>query len=182
MPNTTDEWLVKRFCEEDERPALGELYQRYAHLVVGLCLDYLKDREVARDATMEIFERVTNKVCNRPPDSFRAWLFYVSRNYCIDLIRKRVRTAEVGLEKISTEPVEFSDDERPLSEERLERLPAALAQLPVAQARCIKLFYLQGLSYAGVAEATGYDGKQVKSYLQNGRRNLRIALQELTDG
>ncbi|MEL7162764.1 MAG: sigma-70 family RNA polymerase sigma factor, partial [Bacteroidota bacterium] len=179
MSSATDQELVRAFCADNRREALGLLYQRYGHLVVGLCLDYLKDREAARDATMDVFEKVTLKVCNQPIDSFRAWLFYTSRNHCIDVLRKRVRERE-RLEKVSrTTGVEFPEAERPLSEERLRHLPDALARLSVEQANCIKLFYLRGKSYAEVAEATDYDLKQVKSYLQNGRRNLRIQLEKL---
>ena len=179
MLAATDLELVKAFCAEDRREALGILYQRYGHLVVGLCLDYLKDREAARDATMEVFEKVTLKVCSQPIESFRAWLFYTSRNYCIDLLRKRVRERE-RLAKIS-EPafVESPEVDRPLSEERLQHLPAALAKLGEGQAQCIKLFYMKGMSYTEVATANGYDLKQVKSYLQNGRRNLRNHLEKL---
>lgn len=179
MQSGTDLELVASFCKQDEKQALGILYQRYGHLVVGLCLDYLKDREAARDATMDIFEKVTLKVCNQPIETFRAWLFYTSRNYCIDVLRKKVRERE-HREKISiSEGVEYEPDERPLSEARLDHLPAALNKLPEQQARCVRLFYLRGNSYAEVCEKTGYDLKQVKSYLQNGRRNLRIQLQKL---
>ncbi|MEO0734096.1 MAG: sigma-70 family RNA polymerase sigma factor, partial [Bacteroidota bacterium] len=179
MSSATDQELVAAFCADNRREALGLLYQRYGHLVVGLCLDYLKDREAARDATMDVFEKVTLKVCKQPIDSFRAWLFYTSRNHCIDLLRKRVRERE-RLEKISrTASVESPEAERPLSEERLQHLPDALAKLSAPQATCVKLFYLRGKSYAEVAAATDYDLKQVKSYLQNGRRNLRIQLEKL---
>jgi RNA polymerase sigma-70 factor (ECF subfamily) len=178
MQTATDLELVDAFCQEDERAALGILYLRYGHLVVGLCLDYLKNREVARDATMDIFEKVTLKVCNQPIDTFRGWLFYTSRNHCIDLLRTRVRERERA-EKISMPTVmESAEAERPLSEARLEHLPTALAKLPEGQARCVRLFYLDGHSYAQVCEKTGYDLKQVKSYLQNGRRNLRIHLEK----
>jgi RNA polymerase sigma-70 factor (ECF subfamily) len=168
--------LVSAFCKDGERPALGELYKRYAHLVVGLCLDYLKDRAAAQDATMEIFEKVTLKVCNQPLESFRAWLFYTSRNHCIDRLRKQMREREKKVAYNNRQAVESLEEERPLSEERLEQLPRALAKLPEQQAICVKLFYLQGKSYQEVSEITGYDAKQVKSYLQNGRRNLRNTL------
>jgi len=179
MQSATDLELVAAFCEQDERRALGILYQRYGHLVVGLCLDYLKDREAAKDATMDVFEKVTLKVCNQPIETFRAWLFYTSRNHCIDLLRKKIRERERGSEISSDTIVESFDVERPLSEERLTMLPDALAKLPAEQARCVKLFYLVGKSYNEVAEATGYDLKKVKSYLQNGRRNLRIHLEKM---
>lgn len=178
MQDSSDQELVRAFCADDRREALGVLYRRYGHLVVGLCLDYLKDREKARDATMEIFEKVTLKVCRQPIETFKAWLFYTSRNHCIDRLRKQIRERE-RREKINLDPVvESAAAERPLSEERLAELPAALASLSPEQAQCVKLFYLRGKSYAEVAELTGYDLKKVKSYLQNGRRNLRIYLEK----
>lgn len=178
MQNTSDQELVKAFCADDRREALGVLYQRYGHLVIGLCLDYLKDREAAKDATMDIFEKVTLKVCQQPIETFKAWLFYTSRNHCIDRLRKQIREREKKMDIKPVSVVESAAADRPLSEERLSELPAALATLPAGQATCIKLFYLRGKSYAEVADATGYDLKKVKSYLQNGRRNLRIQLEK----
>lgn len=178
MHDTSDQELVKAFCADDRREALGILYQRYGHLVIGLCLDYLKDKEEAKDATMDIFEKVTLKVCKQPIETFKAWLFYTSRNHCIDKLRKRIREREKNLEIKPERFVESVGEDRPLSEERLSELPAALAALPAEQATCVKLFYLKGKSYAEVADATGYDLKKVKSYLQNGRRNLRIQLEK----
>lgn len=179
MQSATDLELVAAFCQREERRALGILYQRYGHLVVGLCLDYLKDRDAARDATMEIFEKVTLKVCQQPIETFRAWLFYTSRNYCIDLLRKKIRTREREAEISAPALVESSPDDRPFEEIHLAHLPRALRALPEQQARCVRLFYLLGHSYAQVCAKTGYDLKQVKSYLQNGRRNLRIQLEKL---
>ena len=177
MQDTSDQELINAFCADDRREALGVLYQRYGHLVIGLCLDYLKDREEAKDATMDIFEKVTLKVCQQPIETFRAWLFYTSRNHCIDKLRKQIREREKKMEIKPAPVVESISKERPLSEERLSELPAALAALPAEQATCVKLFYLRGKSYAEVADSTGYDLKKVKSYLQNGRRNLRIHLE-----
>jgi len=179
MDSATDIELVNAFCQQDEKRALGILYERYGHLVVGLCLNYLKDREAARDATMDVFEKVTLKVCNQPIESFRAWLFYTSRNYCIDLLRKKIRERENAPKITGEDFVENNADERPLSETRLEQLPGALAELSQGQAACVRLFYLKGLSYGQVCEATGYDLKKVKSYLQNGRRNLRLKLEKM---
>jgi RNA polymerase sigma-70 factor (ECF subfamily) len=179
MDSATDLELVSAFCQQDEKRALGILYQRYGHLVVGLCLDYLKDREAARDATMDVFEKVTLKVCNKPIETFRAWLFYTSRNHCIDLLRKKIREREKAQQIAGETFVESVEDERPLSEIRLTQLPEALVTLSTEQASCVRLFYLKGLSYAQVCEKTGYDLKKVKSYLQNGRRNLRIKLEKM---
>lgn len=174
----SDQELVRAYCTDNRREALGILYRRYGHLVVGLCLDYLKNREAARDATMDVFEKVTLKVCRQPIETFKAWLFYTSRNHCIDLLRKQIRERDRLLKINMEEGVESGEAQRPLSEERLTELPTALAALPPEQAECIKLFYLRGQSYAQVAATTGYELRKVKSYLQNGRRNLRIHLEK----
>ena len=180
MKDSSDKELVKAFCADDRREALGVLYRRYGHLVIGLCLDYLKDKESAKDATMDIFEKVTLKVCRQPIETFKAWLFYTSRNYCIDLLRKRIREREKKAEIKPVGVMESGQEDRPLSEERLAQLPQALAKLPEGQAVCVKLFYLRGKSYQEMVAESGYDLKQVKSYLQNGRRNLRIQLEKLS--
>jgi RNA polymerase sigma-70 factor (ECF subfamily) len=168
--------LVRAYRKEGNAPALGELYRRYAHLVVGLCLNYLKDRTAAQDATMEIFEKVTLKIRNQPLESFRAWLFYISRNHCIDLLRKQRREREQKVAYKRQFAGSVYADALPLRNDRLEKLSIALAKLPEKQAICVKLFYLHGKSYKEVGDITGFNPKQVKSYLQNGRRNLKNTL------
>jgi RNA polymerase sigma-70 factor (ECF subfamily) len=174
LQELTDEQLIARYRENEERAALGVLYKRYAHLVLGCCLDYLKQREDAKDATMDIFAKLTEKLKSHQVENFRPWLFFVSRNHCLDLLRKRIRAHP---EEISDHLFVESDETFRLDEEKqLEMLTDAIRELRGEQRQCIRLFYLQGQSYQQVVENTGFTQKQVKSYLQNGRRNLKITL------
>lgn len=174
----TDEELVSLYVQQNDRRALGILFKRYAHLVLGLCLDYLKNREDARDAVMDIFEKTARKLPEQTVENFRPWLFFVSRNHCIDLLRKRLK--QVAPEFSEGLFVESPDDDRPdIEERRIELLSEALSFLKPHQRDCITLFYLKGRSYEQVAQETGYTEKKVKSYLQNGRRNLQNILTRL---
>ncbi len=169
-----DEALLLAYRHQDDRQALGVLYRRYAHLVLGLCLDYLKNREDARDAVMDIFEKAALKLRQQEVKTFRTWIYTVSRNHCLDLLRRRIKsTPREFFDEVFVESV---PEDRLLEEQRIERLSEAIAELKPQQRECIVLFYLQGRSYEEVAVKTGFSGKEVKSHLQNGRRNLRNLL------
>lgn len=172
----TDEELVELYTQQNNRRALGMLFQRYAHLVLGLCLDYLKDREDARDAVMDIFEKTARKLPGQQVERFRPWLFYVSRNHCIDRLRRQLKKVSPEFSEVLF--VESAGGERlnDVTEQRIELLSEALSTLKPHQRDCVNLFYLKGKSYEEVAQETGFPEKTVKSYLQNGRRNLKNIL------
>lgn len=178
-PNSTDRDLLLAYRSHEDGKALAELYKRYAHLVLGLCLDYLKEREAARDATMDIFEKVAKKLKQMEVDYFKSWLFSVSKNHCLDILRRQTKVAPLEFsEEIF---VESDTDSRQDENQRLEALREGLHQLKPHQRSCVVAFYLQGQTYDQVAEKTGFSLKEVKSYLQNGRRNLRIYLEKRAD-
>lgn len=177
-PNAmTDEELLQHYRQEGDGGALGLLYKRYAHLVLGLCLDYLKHREDARDAVMDIFEKAARKLQDQEVKNFKSWLYYVSRNHCIDLLRRRIEATDREFSEALF--VESNAEDRHFNEKKLELLSEALSALKPHQRECIVLFYLKGKSYEEVTESTSYSLKEVKSYLQNGRRNLKHLITKL---
>ena len=157
--------------------ALGELYQRYMDLVFGVCLKYFKDAERSKDAVMQIFEELVSKLKKHEVENFRGWLHQVAKNHCLMQIR--------GQKNKWTEPIDESreqaeaDDERLVSllekEGMLQLLEECLSELNPEQQRCVTLFYLENLSYQEIAESSGFTLLQVKSHIQNGKRNLKIA-------
>jgi RNA polymerase sigma-70 factor (ECF subfamily) len=160
---------------------LGELYNRYSHLVFGLCLKYLKNEENAKDAVIAIFEKLIIELKNREVATFQHWLYAVSRNHCLETLRIHGRdekrrmvfhheSAQVMMEEM--EIISFAE----MKEAGLNRLQDAIGRLGHDQRQCIELFYLKEKSYKEITESTGYTLKEVKTHLQNGRRNLRIHL------
>ena len=145
---------------------LGQLYDQYIPLVYGVCMKYLGNREDSQDAVMQIFEKLVTRLPAARVAHFRGYLYAVAKNYCLMQLRQ-VRPATVELIQV----VELPEDE---IEDRWPLLERGLSTLPEEQQHCLRLFYLEQQSYQQVADHTGYSLKQVKSYLQNGKRNLKL--------
>jgi RNA polymerase sigma-70 factor (ECF subfamily) len=178
----SDEELIDRFKETDDSQFVGELFERYAVQIYGICRKYLKEDEEARDASMEIFEYLLKELKKYEVQKFKSWLGSATRNFCLMRLRKeKSATARAEEYKKSEAPLmEAERDLHPMEEDdretQLVELELALGELKDEQKVCIELFFIQGKSYDEVAVITGYSYNQVKSYIQNGKRNLRILM------
>ena len=173
----SDQELIARFRESGEQKWVGELFNRYAHLVLGLCMQVLRNEEDARDMCMQIFEKLLSELKKKEVEYFKSWLYTLSRNECLMLLRKRkqgkqLKAAEAYLETVQENEVAA----KALKEVQLEELSEAMEGLNEQQRECVELFYLKQQSYEQVSRQTGYSMKEVKSHIQNGRRNLRNTL------
>lgn len=168
-----DDELIKRYQSDQQSDILGVLYERYAHLVYGVCMKYLKNQEDAKDATMQIFEKLIQDLHKHEIIYFKAWLYKVAQNHC--LMQLRQRTYITYTEEFTAAPVEFMNPLHPkqLEEIQFEKMEQALHLLPPEQRQCIDLFYLQKKSYVEIMQQTGFTFMQVKSFIQNGKRNLK---------
>lgn len=187
ISGSSDENLIAEYRRTGSNSYIGELYKRYAHLVFGVCMKYLKDEAAAQDMTMEVFEKLLTDLKNHQVQNFKSWLYMVSKNQCLMLLRKRKGHESVELQTNQSD----DDDDRTmenelsghpddveLKESQLQYLEEGLTKLTPEQKTCVELFYLQRKSYVEVAEITGYSMKQVKSFIQNGKRNLKIYLEK----
>ena len=175
-----DNDLISRYRESGDKQYVGELYKRYAHLVMGVCLGYFKDRDESKDAVTRIFEKLFDELKKREIENFKVWLSFVSRNFCISELRKKQvqHNREMDYKHTETEIEDPRAEEAPDKELQLQHLESAVAALNPQQQTCIRLFYLEGKSYQEVADITGHTLNEVKSHLQNGKRNLKIILTE----
>jgi RNA polymerase sigma-70 factor (ECF subfamily) len=180
----SDEELLEEYRSGGDKALVGILYTRYAHLVFGLCLNYFRDKELARDAVLQLFERLFDSLRRTKPENFKTWLTYVARNYCISELRKqqvqRERSAQFHQDELSFSPESTDELAEGLheKEEKLKRLELAVRELGEEQRICIELFYFKDQSYREIAETTGYSENQVKSYIQNGKRNLKLLMED----
>ena len=175
----SDEELVFRYVHRQENIAVNCLFERYGHMVFGVCVKYLKSSEPAKDATQQIFIKLLEDLKRFEIVNFKAWLYQVTKNHCFMLLRKSIPV--VNNEFVTNEDVESEDElHHKIEEEKLfDRLEAAVSELGTEQRVCIELFYLQKLSYAEIAAKTGYGMLQVKSAIQNGKRTLKIKIEAL---
>lgn len=174
-----DSELIQRYKESGELTILGELYNRYMTLVYSVCLKYLKDREESRDAVMQIFEKLITSLREHQVEHFKSWLYVTSRNHC--LMQLRARKGK-NFEEISVHLMESDAsahlEEEPEMESNLSKLEHCIEQLVAEQKHCVTLFYMQQKCYKEIVQLTGFDDNRVKSYIQNGKRNLKICMEQ----
>jgi len=181
----TDEELIERYQTDGEETCVGVLYERHYDKTYVVARNMVKDREAARDIVMSVFEKVMVNLRTTDIQSFSNWLFIVTRNECNQHLRKQSNTVKKMTEwgdfqKSSSNNVENSPLEHLLVEEQDAstrfRIQEAMDQLSMEQRTCIQLFYFEDKSYREIADETGYSDREVKSYLQNGKKRLEKLL------
>lgn len=171
--------LIADYKNSGNLEVLGALYNRYMHLVFGVCLNYLKDEEQSKDAVMQIFEELVVKLRIHEVQNFKSWLHVLTRNHCLMALRKSSKNNMVSIDDTFVENTEFVHlDVDDTKEQKLTVMEKCMETLPEEQRKSVDLFYLQEKCYKEVADITGYDMLKVKSYIQNGKRNLKICIEK----
>jgi len=179
----SDEDLLREFTSTGDLEVLGELYAGYMHLVYGVCLKYLKDRDESMDAVMQIFEKLIIEIPKHKIENFRSWLHVVTKNYCLMQLRSQKSKDEKMNEWLSDSLLfmESSSLLHPIDEDEpnVEKaLADCIERLKGEQKECIRQFYYENRCYNEIALNLGLDEKNVKSHLQNAKRNLKLCLEE----
>jgi RNA polymerase sigma factor (sigma-70 family) len=177
---TTDKELVAAFKQSGDSNYLSTLYQRYMDLVFGVCLKYFKDAEKCKDAVMDIYEELNTKLRVHEVDNFKGWLHVLARNYCLMQLRspRNIKTTEFNADFMQSAENTHLNGEVLEKESNFVKLEQCLDTLTEEQKQSVRLFYLENKCYNEIAEITGYDWNKVRSYIQNGRRNLKLCMDE----
>lgn len=170
--------LLNRYRESGDLSVLAQLYQPYMPLVYGVCLKYLKDEDLSKDAVMQLFEELINKVKKHEIKQFRGWLYVLARNYCLMQLRSAKKTEIISIDEVMENSFVWHPDNNNADETTLKALERCMEKLPSAQKQSVGLFYYDEKCYKEIAEQTGYTLNEVKSYIQNGKRNLKICLEK----
>ena len=174
----TDKELVAAFKQSGDNNYLSTLYQRYMDLVFGVCLKYFKDAEKSKDAVMEIYLDLNTKLQQHEVDNFKGWLHVLARNYCLMQLRspRNMKTTEFNADFMQSVENTHLNSEVLEKESNFVKLEQCLDTLEEEQKQTVQLFYLKNKCYNEIAEITGYDWNKVRSYIQNGRRNLKLCM------
>ena len=178
----SDEDIISLYKEKQWTSCIDELYQRYAHMVFGVCMKYVKQNENAEDLTLSLFASLTEKLLHHQVQHFKSWLYVSARNSSLMFIRANKMNVELKDDDILYDDGDQRLDEKLEKDELIESLIMVFEELKQEQRICIQLFYLQKKSYEEVASITSYSLKEVKSHLQNGRRNLKLLLEKRKEG
>ena len=183
-----DHELILKYRSDSDPEVIAALFQRYTHLVFGVCLKYLKNTDDAKDAVMEIFEGLIEDLLHHEVSNFKSWLHSVTRNHCLMKLRK-VKPVRMDMERVDEKSDEgFVENQITMHQDieveelNLKELESVLKTLKEPQRQCLELVYLKDKSYVEVSEITGYSMNAVKSHVQNGKRNLKIRLESRNAG
>jgi RNA polymerase sigma-70 factor (ECF subfamily) len=177
--NISDAELLENFYNDHDNKWLGILLPRYTLSLLGVCMKYLKNEEDARDCVQQVFLKVINELHKYKVDYFKSWIYMVAKNHCLMKLRSN-KNVEVELNEQTTAIELDTNHQDPAEKEKtLSKLQECLLKLNKEQRQCIHLFYLEKKTYSEIADATGFPVQQVKSYLQNGKRNLKLMMEEM---
>lgn len=181
----SDEELLKHYKQSGNKDLFADLFKKHVSVVYGTCLFYLQDKDEAQDATMQLFEKLMLDINNREIDNFKGWLSFVVRNHCISIIRKN-KSQHKNIKSyydFEYEDANYETEEKinAVSDDvMLENMKLCLPKLKETQRLCVELFYLNNKSYQDIANQTGFTLNEIKSYIQNGKRNLKLLLEDQT--
>ncbi len=174
----SDQELLDRYRNDQDNKWLEVLLPRYTLLVFGLCMKYLKQESDAKDAVQQVFIKVIAEIPKYKIDYFKSWLYMVAKNHCLmELRKKKPHIKELNHNDIGTDELIDRIDFIQKNHE-LDMMHLAITKLNDEQRICIESFYLQKKSYLDISEETKYSIGEVKSYIQNGKRNLKIIMEK----
>lgn len=177
--NISDQDLLDNFRRDRDNQWLGVLFERYTLLLFGVCMKYLKNEEESKDAVQQVFLKAITELHKYEVQYFRSWLYMVAKNHCLMKLRERPGKSITDFKEEIAEDADPASKSVHLEKDRtLELLSVSLNELNNEQKQCVTLFYLDKKSYQDIASETGYSVMQVKSYIQNGKRNLKLLLEK----
>lgn len=186
LTTLTDEELILKFKDEDNSIFVGELFSRYAHMAFGVCMKYYRNEELSRDSVMHVYESLMDDLKKHEIKNFKGWFHMVVKNHCLMELRKR-KSEDKRKEEFEKDEQLFMELEQDVHQFKetfvendleVDKLNDCIAQLKEEQKSCVELFYLQEKCYKDIARVTNFDVKKVKSYIQNGKRNIKNCLEK----
>lgn len=174
----SDADLLKRFYADGNNEWLGILMQRYTMLLLGVSMKYLKNEEEAKDAVQQVFLKAINELHKYKVEYFKSWIYMITKNHCLMQLRDKGRfSAEINERTMALADGPEEKNIHLEKDRALTSMAAALLQLNKEQQLCVTLFYLEKKSYQEIAGISGFSMMQVKSHIQNGKRNLKLIME-----
>ena len=176
----SDTELLSQFYADHNNEWLGILLERYTMLLLGVSMKYLKNEEEAKDAVQQVFLKAINELHKYKVEYFKSWIYMIAKNHCLMKLRDKGRfSAEINDQVLTTPAEPESNNIHIQKDKTLDNLAGALLQLNKEQQQCVTLFYLEKKSYQEIAAQTNFSILQVKSHIQNGKRNLKIIMERI---
>ena len=170
-----DNHLIDLYMGSQNQLYFNQLYGRYANKIYGKCLSILKDVASAEDAAQEVFMKIFLRLASfNRKSKFSTWVYSITYNYCIDILRKQKRRFTISTE--DQEIPEVSDNQEISDAEFLEmdlkRLAKALNEIPESDKAILLMKYQEGISIKELAEITKKSESAVKMKLKRAKSKV----------
>ena len=165
----SSEELAARFAETQENAYFAEIERRHKRKVWAMAYSVLGDVGKAEDVSQETFLLLSMAGDRFKDGSVEGWLCLVARRLALNLHKRHLRGEMVEERLVMETPPGSLEADLPDP-----RILETLGTLPPAQRVCLNLLYGEGLSYKEIVGKTGFSLKEVKTHLQNGRRNFKL--------
>jgi RNA polymerase sigma factor (sigma-70 family) len=181
-PHISDTELLNRFYADRDNEWLGILLERYTMLLLGVSMKYLKNEEEAKDAVQQVFLKAINELHKYKVAYFKSWIYMIAKNHCLMKLRDKGRFSLEMNEHTLATPADPEEKNKYIEKDKtLDNLAGALQQLNKEQQQCVTLFYLEKKSYQEISQLNSLSIMEVKSHIQNGKRNLKIIMERLSN-
>lgn len=187
----TDEELYRRVLAKDQE-ALEMLYDKYERLIYSFAYRMVQDSQRAEDVVQDVFSRLWREhaAFDATKGKFSSWLLTMTRNRCLDILRKVTKQQEVGLLEKDTQQATDAIGDLPEQaaewKEKSERVREALSYLKEDQRKIVELFYFQGYSQDRISRdldiPLGTVKGRIRLALQHLRKRLEPERGDLADG
>ncbi|MDE3213728.1 MAG: sigma-70 family RNA polymerase sigma factor, partial [Bacteroidota bacterium] len=173
----SDHDLLEHFYRDQDNKWLGILLSRYTMMILGVCMKYMKNEEDAKDCVQQVFLKIIRELPKYRVDYFKSWMYMIAKNHCLMELRDKGKFTAPLTENMGGLTEETEDKSLMWEKDQLiKKMMEVIDSLNTEQAACIRLFYLEKKSYQEISDLTGYSLQQVKSHIQNGKRNLKLMI------
>lgn len=176
----TDTEIIRLYLLNQDQQYFGMLYRKYAPKVFGKCLSLLRDEEAARDAMQDIFMKIMLNLSGFGERAqFSTWVYSITYNFCIDVIRKR-KGKNLFTEDIEKAPdiAEEVSDEWLLDLE-VRYLKRIMEALPIGDKAVLMMKYHDGMSIREISEAINKSESATKMQISRAKEKAQAIYREL---
>lgn len=177
----SDEEIVRAYLSTQQSRYFDSLYNRYSKKIFGKCISILKDEELAQDAMQDVFMKILLNLSKFSEKSrFSTWVYSITYNYCIDLIRKKKKLRTVIIddgEKIEDVIEEVEDAF--LLETKVNRLKVVLEKIPQGDKMILLMKYQDSMSIKEIGGILDKSESAVKMKIKRAKHKFKLQYEEL---
>lgn len=172
MLNTYSEDLLIKRCQERDRKAQRELYERFAPNMMALCKRYVKHQETAEDVLSTSMVKVFKNIATvESSTSLQAWVRKITVNECLNHLRSEREFTALEVEEDITE----SNDHDP---HEFEELQVMVERLPTGYRTVFNMYAVEGYSHKEISEELRITENASRSQLTKARKQLKFWLDQ----